>query len=89
MIVELHNTSTAKIAKRLQEMRDTGGVVALGRVLSLLVETDTKNLEDAIKTANAASRLHPSRIIVLAKDPIALQIWTLKFGLVVTPELAR
>ncbi len=69
MIVELHNTSTAKIAKQLQEMRDTGGVVALGRVLSLLVETDTRSLEDAIKTANAASRLHPSRIIVLAKDP--------------------
>lgn len=69
MIVELRNTSTAKIAKQLQEMRDTGGVVALGRVLSLLVETDSNNLEDSIKTANAASRLHPSRIIVLAKDP--------------------
>lgn len=69
MIVEMRNTSTAKIAKQLQEMRDTGGVVALGRVLSLLVETDSSNLEDSIKTANAASRLHPSRIIVLAKNP--------------------
>ena len=68
MIVEMRNTSTAKIARKIQELRDTGGVVALGRVLSLLVETDTRNLEEAIKTANAASRLHPSRIIVLAKD---------------------
>ena len=68
MIVEMRSTTTAKIAKKLQELRDTGGVVALGRVLSLLVETDPQNLEEAIKTANAASRLHPSRIIVLAKD---------------------
>ena len=68
MIVEMQKTTTAKIAKKLQELRETGGVVALGRVLSLLVETDPQNLEDAIKTANAASRLHPSRIIVLAKD---------------------
>lgn len=68
MIVELRNTSTAKIAKQLQDLRDTGGVVALGRVLSLLVETDAESLESAIQTANSASRLHPSRIIVLAKD---------------------
>ena len=68
VIVEMENTTTAKIAKKLQELRETGGVVALGRVLSLLVETDPQNLENAIKTANAASRLHPSRIIVLAKD---------------------
>lgn len=68
MIVNIPNTSTAKIAKKLQELRDSGGVVALGRVLSLLVETDRENVEDAIQIANAASRLHPSRIIVLSKD---------------------
>lgn len=69
MIVEMPSTSTAKIAKKLQELRETGGVVALGRVLSLLIETDSKNLEAAIEIANEASRLHPSRIIVLAKEP--------------------
>lgn len=72
MIVEMKNTTTAKIAKKLQDLRETGGVVALGRVLSLLVEIDPQNLEEAIKTANAASRLHPSRIIVLAKNESGL-----------------
>ncbi len=72
MIVEMQNTTTAKIAKKLQDLRETGGVVALGRVLSLLVETDPQNLEDAIKTANAASKMHPSRIIVLAKNESGL-----------------
>ncbi len=71
MIVEIRNTSTSLIAKKLQELRETGGVVALGRVLSLLVETDSNHLEESIKTANSASRLHPSRIIVLAKDETA------------------
>lgn len=66
MIVDLPNTTTSAIGKRLQELRDTGGVVALGRVLTLLIETDTEGLETAVSAANSASRLHPSRIIVLA-----------------------
>ncbi len=68
MIVDLPNTTTAKIGKKLQELRETGGVVALGRVLSLLVETDAKELETAIAIANGASKLHPSRIIVIARN---------------------
>ena len=66
MIVDLPNTTTPAVGKRLQELRDSGGVVALGRVLTLLIETDTSGLETAISAANSASRLHPSRIIVLA-----------------------
>jgi glucose-6-phosphate dehydrogenase assembly protein OpcA len=69
LIVDLPNTTTAKIGKKLQELRETGGVVALGRVLSLLVETDAKDLENAIAIANGASKLHPSRIIVIARNP--------------------
>lgn len=68
MIVELRETTTAKIGKKLQELREVGGVVALGRVLSLLVETDANHLEEAVKNANGASKLHPSRIIVIAKE---------------------
>jgi len=68
VIVDLPNTTTAKIGKKLQELRETGGVVALGRVLSLLVETDAQDLEKAIATANGASKLHPSRIIVIARN---------------------
>lgn len=66
MIVDLPNTTTPAVGKKLQELRDSGGVVALGRVLTLLVETDHAGLETAISAANSASRMHPSRIIVLA-----------------------
>lgn len=65
MIVDLPNTTTPAVGKRLQELRDSGGVVALGRVLTLLIETDEEGLETAISAANSASRMHPSRIIVL------------------------
>lgn len=65
MIVDMPKTTSAKIGKRLNELRETGGVVALGRVLTLIIETDSKGIEQAIEAANGASRLHPSRIIVL------------------------
>ena len=65
MIVDMPSTTSSKIGKRLNELRETGGVVALGRVLSLIIETDAVGVEKAIAAANGASRLHPSRIIVL------------------------
>ena len=67
MIVDLKNTTTPAIGKKLLELRDAGGVVALGRVLTLLIDTGAAELEDAISVANSASRLHPSRIIVLTR----------------------
>lgn len=66
MIVGLPATTVSKVGKKLQELRDSGGVVALGRVLTLIIETHEDGIESAIQAANAASRLHPSRIIVLA-----------------------
>ena len=65
MIVDMPSTTSSKIGKRLNKLRETGGVVALGRVLSLIIETDAAGVEKAIAAANGASRLHPSRIIVL------------------------
>lgn len=59
-------TTAAKIGRRLNELRESGGVVTLGRVLTLIIETDIAGLERAVAAANGASRLHPSRIIVLA-----------------------
>jgi glucose-6-phosphate dehydrogenase assembly protein OpcA len=67
MIVDIPNTTISKIGKRLQELRDAGGVVTLGRVLTLIIETDPDHVDEAVAAANAASRLHPSRIIVLTK----------------------
>ena len=65
MIVDMPSTTSSKIGKRLNKLREAGGVVALGRVLSLIIETDAAGVEKAIAAANGASRLHPSRIIVL------------------------
>jgi glucose-6-phosphate dehydrogenase assembly protein OpcA len=66
LIVQMPKTTSSKIGKRLNELRETGGVVALGRVLTLVIETDANGVEAAIEAANGASRLHPSRIIVLS-----------------------
>ena len=68
MIVDMPNTTSSQIGKKLQELRESGGVVALGRVLTLLIDTDFPHIEEAVRAANNASRLHPSRIIVLADD---------------------
>ncbi|MGA7206385.1 MAG: glucose-6-phosphate dehydrogenase assembly protein OpcA [Specibacter sp.] len=66
MIVDLPNTTTSKITKQIVKLREQGGVVALGRVLTLVVITKSGLEEDAIAAANLASREHPCRIIVLA-----------------------
>lgn len=68
MIIELENTTVSKVSKRIVQIREQGGVVALGRVLTLVIETDFKGIEPAIQAANDASREHPCRIIVLADD---------------------
>ena len=49
MIVDMPNTTSSLIGKKLQELRESGGVVALGRVLTLLIETDFAHIEEAVK----------------------------------------
>ncbi|MDJ0348134.1 glucose-6-phosphate dehydrogenase assembly protein OpcA [Cryobacterium sp. PH29-G1] len=66
MIVDLPDTTTSLISKRLMSLREQGGVIALGRVLTLVVVTKSGSEEEAIEAANDASREHPCRIIVLA-----------------------
>jgi len=68
MIKTLSNTTVSKVSKELVEIRDEGGAVALGRVLTLIIETDFAGLEQAVRSANEASKAHPCRIIVLAED---------------------
>ncbi|MHA7180231.1 glucose-6-phosphate dehydrogenase assembly protein OpcA [Arthrobacter sp. MDB2-24] len=68
MIVDLPDTTTSKVSKELMAMRERGGVVALGRVLTLVVITKSGYEEQAIDAANEASREHPCRIIVLAEE---------------------
>ncbi|MBB5631935.1 glucose-6-phosphate dehydrogenase assembly protein OpcA [Cryobacterium mesophilum] len=66
MIVELPGTTTSGISRALVKIREEGGAVALGRVLTLVIATRHGAEEEAIAAANAASREHPMRVIVLS-----------------------
>ncbi|WP_427019224.1 glucose-6-phosphate dehydrogenase assembly protein OpcA (plasmid) [Pseudarthrobacter sp. P1] len=66
MIIDLPSTTTSKVTKKIVTLREQGGVVTLGRVLTLVVITKAGFEEEAIAAANLASREHPCRIIVLA-----------------------
>jgi len=69
MIVDLPDTTTSKISKTLVKIREEGGAVALGRVLTLVISTTLGDEEEAIEAANDASREHPMRVIVLSTSP--------------------
>ena len=69
MIVDLPNTTTSKISKTLVKIREEGGAVALGRVLTLVISTVLGEEEEAIEAANDASREHPMRVIVISTGP--------------------
>ncbi|MDY6054468.1 glucose-6-phosphate dehydrogenase assembly protein OpcA [Micrococcus sp.] len=72
MKIRMHDTATSQVAKRISAVREDSGVVALGRVLTLLIATDDAGIEQAVDAANAASLEHPCRVIVLALgDPEA------------------
>ncbi|ANJ26961.1 glucose-6-phosphate dehydrogenase assembly protein OpcA [Agromyces aureus] len=69
MIVDLPDTTTSKVSKSLVKIREENGVVALGRVLTLVIATTPGVEEEAIEAANDASREHPMRVIVVTADP--------------------
>jgi glucose-6-phosphate dehydrogenase assembly protein OpcA len=69
MIVDLPNTTTSRISKTLVSIREEGGAVALGRVLTLIISTGLGEEEEAIEAANDASREHPMRVIVVSTSP--------------------
>ena len=66
MIVDLSDTTTSNVSKKIMALREQSGVIALSRVLTLVVCTRSGFEEEAIEAANEASREHPCRIIVLA-----------------------
>jgi glucose-6-phosphate dehydrogenase assembly protein OpcA len=66
MIIELPDTTTSQISKTLVKIREEGGAVALGRVLTLIISTKLGEEEEAIEAANDASREHPMRVIVVS-----------------------
>jgi glucose-6-phosphate dehydrogenase assembly protein OpcA len=68
VIIDLPSTTTSQVNRKLVELRERGGAVALGRVLTLvIVDDDGEHLEEHIDAANEASREHPCRVIVVAR----------------------
>jgi glucose-6-phosphate dehydrogenase assembly protein OpcA len=68
VIIDLPSTTTSKINSKLVRLRDEGGAVTLGRVLTLVIVTDDgEKTEEAVEAANDASREHPCRVIVVAR----------------------
>ncbi|MEO6087420.1 MAG: glucose-6-phosphate dehydrogenase assembly protein OpcA [Umezawaea sp.] len=68
MIIDLPSTTTSRITSKLVRLRDEGGAVTLGRVLTLVIVTDDgAKTEEAVDAANDASREHPCRVIVVAR----------------------
>ncbi len=68
VIIDIPDTTTGAVTKRLVQLRESNGVITMGRVLTLVVCTlDSSEAEDAIDAANDASREHPCRVVVLAR----------------------
>jgi glucose-6-phosphate dehydrogenase assembly protein OpcA len=68
VIIDMPATTTRDINKRLVQERDEGGAVALGRVLTLIIDVGAQDPEAAIEAANDASREHPCRVVVLTEE---------------------
>lgn len=68
MIITLKNTTSAKVASRIIELRDERGSAALSRVLTLLIcVPDLIDVDNAIEVSDAVSREHPCRVIVVVE----------------------
>lgn len=66
MIVDLDSTTTNAVNKKLDGLREEGGAFTMARVLTLVIAPDSETvLEESIEAANAASREHPCRVIVV------------------------
>lgn len=68
MIIDMPSTDTSQVNSKLVELRETGGMTTLGRVLTLVIVTqDGQQTEEAVDAANDASSEHPCRVLVVAR----------------------
>jgi glucose-6-phosphate dehydrogenase assembly protein OpcA len=65
VIVDLPSTTTVAVSKKLVQLRQDTGAMALSRVLTLVIVVDEQDAEDAIDAATDASHQHPCRIIAV------------------------
>lgn len=74
MIIDLPNTQTNLITRRLRELREERGEVATGRVLTFIVVVSSSEcLDEVISATHDASREHPARVIVLVSHKDAAE----------------
>ena len=69
MIIDLTDTTSAKIASTLVQARHKSGTPTTGAVLTLVVSTEERHHYDAMKAASRAAREHPARIIIAIGRP--------------------
>ena len=71
MKIRMHDTTTSQVAKRITQLREKGGVVALGRVLTLVISTDDAGIEPArmgllVNTSVSRDYLEPSTASIVS-----------------------
>ncbi|HJU97928.1 MAG TPA: glucose-6-phosphate dehydrogenase assembly protein OpcA [Jiangellaceae bacterium] len=67
MIIDMPATTANGVAKRMVDLRQSHGAIALGRVLTLVLVVTDDESEAAIESANYASHEHPCRILVVVR----------------------
>lgn len=67
MIVQLTDTTTHLISKKLNEIHEERGEITSGRVLTLLITCPPADVDESVRVASAASREHPCRIIAIVE----------------------
>ncbi len=69
MIITLKDTTASQVGTQLNELRQSRGSAALGRVLTLIiVVSDMIDVDRAIEISDAASREHPCRVLVVVES---------------------
>lgn len=71
MTIEMKNTTAAKVTKALLDWHHQRGSASSGMVHTFVVVTDREDVEAAYPAALAANREHPSRILIVVRDPEA------------------
>lgn len=70
-MIELTDTTTADIARAILTSRRERGATTQGRVLTLIVATDTASCDEARAATELAAREHPSRVLLVTRTPEA------------------
>lgn len=68
MIIDMPSTDAHRVARRMVQLREDHGAVAIGRVLTLIVVVDEEHAEHALDCVITASHEHPSRMIAVVRS---------------------